>query len=81
MFSPIILHAKWNTPNLTSNLNPEASNLINSTLTDYDYVSGRHAEGIIRTLHMNPSNSGRCKKLNHFLHLKNWSMHIYNKAV
>lgn len=42
----------------TSYLNPEDSNLIKGTLTDYDDASGHRGEGIIFahtvTLHMNP---------------------------
>lgn len=38
---------KYIQPPPLSNLNPEDSNLVNRTLTDYHDASGHHAEGII----------------------------------
>lgn len=50
----------------TSNLNPEDSNLINGTLTDYDDGSGHPAEGIIivhtMALHPNPLWKDECER-------------------
>lgn len=72
VFPTLYFHINHNDPlsyptsPTTSNLNPEESNLINGTLTDYDDGSGHHAEGIIiahtMALHLNLLWDDECKR-------------------
>lgn len=72
-------------PSPTLYLNPEDSNLINGTLTDYDDVSGHFAKGIIffahtMALHMNPAQiCFGSAQMNVKAWTFDWSIRLYNR--